>query len=84
MRRTDGPPHEHEWINVGRDENADRIRTLDQCGLCQAKRYGFYAKRLGEYAVRLAGTPKLTREWWGPVGVWVHSIQRGAGKGGEG
>lgn len=49
---------EHAWIQRGRNENDERIRTRDFCTECYSIRYGCYAKV----------------DLWGPVGVWTYRI----------
>lgn len=54
----------HTWVEQGRSETDDRIRTWEECSTCGAVRYGVFAKRLDAY-----GEPA-----WGPVGEWRYSF----------
>jgi hypothetical protein len=71
--------HDHDWKETDRDDNAERIRTRDECTGCGARRYGCYAKWLGELCEgqtdydRMADGTRLGA--WGPVGRWTHSIE---------
>ena len=57
---------QHLWEEKGRDENADRVRTVDECRFkdCPFIRYGCFAKRLDVF----------DGEAWGPVGEWRYRV----------
>lgn len=51
------PPCGAVQLHARRDENDDRVRTIQICNRCQAKRFGVFVKRAAADAT-------------GPVGEW--------------
>jgi len=62
-------PHTHNWKELHRDENDDRIRIKQIC-ICGMHRFGCYAKRC-EKDVDPDGFEEITYPW-GPLYEWVY------------